>query len=553
MANRSVAPLLLCCVLCGCGITPQQQRFQNAFLPPAPRADASNLDPSLAEPPVFPPNFYTSDVPNLGAVAPKLPSSRSDLLIEKAEEHFQEGKKYYQDKQMNQARTAFDQAVDLMLEASDLSSDRAGYESKLEGMVDEIHRYDVAGLGSAANLDEPQYDKAPLEDILQMTFPVDPKLKTKVREQVQATVSQLPLTVNDTVLGYIHYFSGRGRNTLISGLRRAGRYRPLVQRVLDEEGVPQELIHLAQAESGFLPRAISRKAAAGMWQFVAWRGREYGLNQTRFTDDRLDPEMATRAAAHHLRDLYHEFGDWYLAMAAYDCGPGVIERAVERTGYADFFELRAHGVLPRETTNYVPIILAMTIMSNNAAEYGLEGLVPDPPLDYYSLKMSSPTHLALISDLTNTPTSELQALNPALLRGLAPAGYLLHVPKGSCSYLRAALEMVPPDRRASWRMHTVEVGETLASIGRRYRTTAATIAAANHMRSETPAAGDHLLIPAAYHEPAPIRTAAQRHAHGASAKGHRSTNARRAEHTKTRVHRAAAFPQAPGELARAQH
>src|ERR1051326_4325345 len=133
-----------------------------------------------------------------------------------------------------------------------------------------------------------------------MTFPVDPKLKDRVREQVTATVSQLPLSVNDTVLGYINYFSNRGHGTIVAGTQRSGRYRPMVRRILDEEGVPQELIHLAQAESGFLPRALSRKAAAGMWQFVAFRGQQYGLKQTRYSDDRLDPEKATRAAARHL-------------------------------------------------------------------------------------------------------------------------------------------------------------------------------------------------------------------------------------------------------------
>ncbi len=156
----------------------------------------------------------------------------------------------------------------------------------------------------------------------------------------------------------------------------------MIQRILDEEGVPQELIHLAQAESGFIPRAVSRKAAGGMWQFVKLRGKQYGLMQTAYTDDRMDPEKATRAAARHLHDLYNEFGDWYLAIAAYNCGPGVVEKAVERTGYADFWELRNRGVLPAETTNYVPIILAMTIMEKNAAEYGLEGSAMDPPLEY---------------------------------------------------------------------------------------------------------------------------------------------------------------------------
>ena len=128
-----------------------------------------------------------------------------------------------------------------------------------------------------------------------MTFPVDPKSKDKVKEQVQATASQLPLSVNDAVLGYINYFSGRGRRTLIAGLERAGRYRPLISRILQEEGVPQELIHLAQAESGFFPRAISSKAAAGMWQFMAFRGQEYGLMRTAYTDDRLDPDRIGQA------------------------------------------------------------------------------------------------------------------------------------------------------------------------------------------------------------------------------------------------------------------
>lgn len=558
MGCRTTTLLLLVSIpltlFCGCGMNQQQQRFRNAFLPPAPRPA---FDLASSEPPAVAPSMYLSEVPNVVSRTPQLPgaASRSDLLIEKAQQHFQQGKKFYQVKDGERARHEFDRAVDLMLEASESPSDRPAYDARLEQMVEAIHGYDLSGLGSAADLEEPQFEKAPLEDILPMTFPVDPKLKTKVREQVQATVSQLPLTVNDAVLGYIHYFSGRGHNTLVAGLRREGRYRPLVQRILDEEGVPQELIHLAQAESGFLPRAMSRKAAAGMWQFVAWRGREYGLNQNRYSDDRLDPEKATRAAARHLRDLYQKFGDWHLAIAAYDCGPGVIERAVERTGYADFFEMRNRRVLPLETTNYVPIILAMTIMSKNATEYGLDGIVSDPPLEYDNVAISSPTHLALISDITSIPVPELQELNPSLLRGLAPAGYSMHVPKGRGSYLMAALQMVPEDRRASWRMHKVEDGETLATIGKRYRTAPGTIAAANHILSASPAVGDQLLIPAAYHEAEPVRTARAKNAKGrqqAASKSHAtSAHHRRTVASKNRVHRVAAFPEATGKIARA--
>jgi membrane-bound lytic murein transglycosylase D len=331
-----------------------------------------------------------------------------------------------------------------------------------------------------------------------------------VREQVKSTVSQLPLSVNDTVLGYINYFSNRGHSTIVAATERSGRYRPMIQRILDEEGVPQELIHLAQAESGFIPRAVSRAAAGGMWQFLAWRGQQYGLMQTRYTDERMDPEKATRAAAHHLRDLYSEFGDWYLAIAAYNCGPGTVEKAVERTGYADFWELRSRGVLPAETTNYVPIILAMTIMEKNAAEYGLQGIQLDPPLEYDTVEILAPTSLALVADITEMPLPELAALNPAVLRSMVPENYSLHVPKGIGNPLAASLQLIPAEHRDSWRMHRVGSGETLASVSKLFGTTPNIIMAANNLRSPETVEGDRLLIPAALRAEAPVRPAVSR-------------------------------------------
>src|SRR5579871_3780894 len=423
-----------------CGYN-QQSRFQMFFLPPAPRASAAPVE--LGDPPVLSTNAYLDDVPLLNTVLTSPPRRGRDTgLVQRADQAFQRGKRYYQSNDIAHARTEFDRAIDWMLEASDQNQvDRQDLEKKLDEMVDNIHRYDRAGLGASAEVQQAQFEKAPLEDILQMTFPVDPRLKDKVREQVAATVSQLPLVVTDPVLSYINYFSNRGHKTLVAATLRSGRYRPMIQRVLAEEGVPQELIHLAQAESGFMPRAMSRMKAGGMWQFLAWRGREYGLLQTKYTDDRMDPEKATRAAAHHLHDLYNEFGDWYLAIAAYNCGPGTVEKAVERTGYADFWELRSCGALPAETTNYVPIILAMTIMEKNAAEYGLEGVSLDAPLEYDTVTTGALTSLALISDMTETPAPELLSLNPALLKSTVPDGYSLHVPKGKGNQLMATLQL----------------------------------------------------------------------------------------------------------------
>ncbi|MGA2268264.1 MAG: transglycosylase SLT domain-containing protein [Bryobacteraceae bacterium] len=507
----------------GCGFN-QPSRFRTAFLPPASHPGGQAIE--LAEPPVVQPNPYLADVPPFLLTNPQVAERRirADALVQRADRAFQAGKRYCQSNDIENARREFDAAIDLMLDASDQNpADREEYERKLDEMVDAIHRLDLAGLGASAGVEEGRFEQAPLEDILQMTFPVDPKLKDKVREQVAATVSQLPLSVNDAVLGYIHYFSGRGHKTLVAGLRRSGLYRPMIQRILDEEGLPQELIHLAQAESGFIPRAVSRKAAGGMWQFLKWRGNEYGLAQTRYTDDRMDPEKATRAAAHHLRDLYQEFGDWYLAMAAYNCGPVVVERAVERTGYADFWEIRSRGVLPAQTANYVPVILAMIIMEKNASEYGLEGIQLEPPLESDVVEVSAPTSLALVSDLTETPLAELAALNPAILKGMAPEGYAVRVPKGGGSQLTAALPLIPAEHRNSWRVHRVGAGETLAAIGKRYATAPSSIVAANRLSSAQAAEGNRLLIPAALRVETPVRRTASRTAARRRAPVHRAS------------------------------
>jgi membrane-bound lytic murein transglycosylase D len=531
-------------ITAGCGYT-QQTRFQMSFLPSAPHAVEADVE-ALPPAPSLQPNIYLQQTPAFLLASSQTPPRKTtgDAIVMRAEQTFQRGKKFYQANDIPAARRQFDRAIDLMLEASDGDpADRQDYQHRLEDMIDAIHRYDLAGMGAAATLEQGKFEKAPLEDILEMTFPVDPKQKDRVREQIASSVSQLPLSMNDTVLGYINYFSKRGHSTIIAAMQRSGRYRPMIQRVLDEEGVPQELIHLAQAESGFIPRAVSRAAAGGMWQFLTWRGQQYGLMQTRYTDERMDPEKATRAAARHLRDLYSEFGDWYLAIAAYNCGPGTVEKAVERTGFADFWELRAIGVLPKETTNYVPIILAMTIMEKNAAEYGLDNIQLDAPLEYDTLELTAPTSLTLVSDITDTPLPELAALNPAVLRNVAPENYSLHVPKGGAKQLLAALQMIPADRRNAWRMHRVEPGETVAMIGKRYGLPAASIVAANNLKEGEALEGDRLLIPASLRFDAPVRTPAPRGATQRSAAGR----------SRTRTASAAPASKKPVVLARVRH
>lgn len=508
--TRAILSLPLVVLFAASGCAPSKLQFRTSFLPPAPPA-ADDAEIVVTSEPRLDPGLYMRETPDIIPAAANLTPPRppeSEMRMREAEERFEAGKRAYQQGDMAQARREFNRAVDILLSAPDNLPDRARLERRLDRMVDAIFRYDVNGIGSGEDADKVVYDKSPLNGILEMTFPTDPTLKPKVKEEIAATVSQLPLEESDSVISYIHFFSTeRGRKILAAGLRRAGRYRPLIQRILAEEGVPQELIYLAQIESGFLPRAVSYKSAVGMWQFVQWRGREYGLMQTSATDDRLDPEKATRAAARHLKDLYNQFGDWYLAMAAYNCGPGCVDRAVQRTGYADFWKLRELHVLPKDTENYVPAILAVTIMAKNAKDYGLDGVDGDAPVEYDTVALDAPTNLALVADAIERPVFEIRELNPALLRGSAPAGYQLRVPKGTAPALMAALDQVPASRRASARMHRVERGETLAAIARMYGSVPAAILAANSNVIDAPEAGDVLIIPAVYHEKSPAKRA----------------------------------------------
>ena len=196
---------------------------------------------------------------------------------------------------------------------------------------------------------------------------------------MKTTQSDLPLVINDYVASQISFFSTQGHGTLMRSLQRAGKYKPMIQRILAEEGVPQDLIYQAVAESGFQPQAVNgRSGAGGMWQFMPYG--TYGLTRNGWYDERFDPEKATRAYARYMKEIYNQLGDWYLAMAGYDWGPGNVQRAVQRTGYADFWELYRRNVLPQETKNYVPVILAAAIMAKNPSQYGFDAMTFDPPL-----------------------------------------------------------------------------------------------------------------------------------------------------------------------------
>src|ERR1035437_2878278 len=407
-------------------------------------------------------------------------------LIARVEKEYQSGQDNYLAGHLEAAKQNFDSAFNQLLGSGfDLrSDDRLAHE--LDRILDGINGLELAALQQGDSFAEQKSEPAPIDEANELTPAVDPTIKAKSEAEIKFTHSDLTLVMTDQVAGYINYFSNRGRGTLEHALARSGRYEDMIRRTLQEEGVPQELIYLAQAESGFHPLAVSRAGARGMWQFMGSRAKGYGLERSWWVDDRQDPEKATRAAAHHLKDLYNEFGDWYLAMAAYNSGPGTVQSAVKRTGYADFWELYRRNVLPKETRNYVPIIVAVTIMAKNPTQYGLDSVVKEKPVPYDTVKIDYPIDLRLAAECVDVPASDLLDLNPSLLRLTTPKdrAFELHLPAGTADKFQTAVASIPADKRVWWRYHKVQSEETLASIARTFHTTAKAIAEANDLNNK---------------------------------------------------------------------
>jgi membrane-bound lytic murein transglycosylase D len=418
-------------------------------------------------------------------------------VIAEAEKAYQSGQEELKAGHMDAAKEAFNHAVDVLMQGPvDVKSDER-LQAEFDKLTEEINKLETAAFKEGDGFTEQQSVPAPIDEANEVTPSADPNVKAKAEADLERIQSDLPLIINDYVAGYINYFSTRGRGVFEGAWTRSGKYREMIQRIFKEEGIPQDLIYMAQAESGFKPQALSRARARGMWQFMASRGVGYGLRRTWWVDDRQDPEKATRAAAHHLKDLFNQFGDWYLAMAAYNSGPGNVQQAVKRTGYADFWQLYKRNVLPAETKNYVPIILAMTIMSKNPAQYGLDAIQPDPPLKYDVVKVDYPVDLRLVAECVDAPLDQLIDLNPSLLRRTTPKDqpFDLHLPEGTKDKYQTAIASIPVEKRVTWRYHKVEAGETLAGIARKYRTTERAIAQANDLQGATLDAGSKLVIP----------------------------------------------------------
>jgi membrane-bound lytic murein transglycosylase D len=479
---------------------------------PSKQKEAGNALPPQATAPATP----AASAPASSA-ADEQKRQRERMLLRQVEAAYARGQVNYRRGKLVEARTEFDRAVDLMLESGFDIKSEPQLAAEFDKIVDGVNALEMEAL-KVGNGFTPQQEPTPADVAEEAAIPADPSILAKAQQDLATTKSDLPLVVNEYVATYINFFANtkKGHNTLLHSFERSGRYKAMIERVMAEEGVPQDLIYLAVAESGFQPRALNPSShAGGMWQFMPYGN--YGLARTAYVDERFDPEKSTRAYARYMKFIYDQLGDWYLAMAGYNWGTGNVQRAVMKTGYSDFWELYKRNNLPAETKNYVPEILAAIIIANHPTKYGFDEITLNAPVLTDTVTVNYSIHLRLVSDLVGTPIGELEALNPSLLRGVTPpdAEFDLHLPPGTTELFNKRVASIPEAKRSSWRFRALKDGDTLASVARDYKVSEAMLADANHLEEGASLRGvSGLAIPSAQ-APAPVVRAKRQEQHEA--------------------------------------
>jgi membrane-bound lytic murein transglycosylase D len=428
-------------------------------------------------------------------------------LITESQQRYLKGQRELELGHLDQARSEFNAALDILLNAPGGARTEPRLREQFDRLVDKISALEVAALATGDGFAEKPAEPASIDELLELSATFDdPSPTAAVTAAVETDLAQtshdIPIPLNQRVLGYVELFQTRLRSYLQDGLQRGSQYLPMIQSVFRAEGLPLDLAYVPLIESAFKTNALSRKSAKGVWQFMRPTAIENGLRHDWYIDERSDPEKSTRAAAKYLKTLRRIFdGDWHLALASYNGGPGRVQRAIKRTGRADFWELSSiKRGLPRETRDYVPMILAAMIIARNPAQYGFALTLPDPAR-YDMVTINGPVDLRRIAEWTDTPVDVIQQLNPELRRWTTPVrgtGYEMKVPEGTAEALRVRLDESLEITRASLNWHTVRSGETLTTIARKLRVSRVDLAEANYLSTKSRVRpGQKLIVPRA--------------------------------------------------------
>jgi membrane-bound lytic murein transglycosylase D len=419
---------------------------------------------------------------------------------------FEAGQRELELGHLDSAKAHFNRALEVLLESPFGGRTEPRVRDHFDQLVDRISAYEVTALAQGDGFAEQHYESATIDQILAIsTFDIPaPSAETTqaVTADLQAIVHDVDIPLNAKVLSFVQLFTGRLKSYLEEGLNRGMQFLPMIQDVFRAEGLPLDLAYIPLVESAFKPSALSRAKAKGIWQFMRGTALENGLTHDWYIDERAEPEKATRAAAKYLKTLHGMFdGDWHLALASYNGGPGRVQRAVKRSGRSDFWKLTATTrYLPRETRDYVPLILASIIIARNPGQYGMNVLPFEPP-PIETVTLSTAVDLRRIAEWLDMPVQTLQELNPELRRWTTPVratDYELKVPTGTGDLVRAHLVQSDPDELAPLNWHTVKKGETLATIAKKLKVNRTDLAEANYLSTRAKVAtGQRLIIPRA--------------------------------------------------------